>query len=263
MKVMKRILTWSCTVMLAAMITPASTVTATACRSGPDYVTFPFSGGFDAATNVPDSVTDVYLFRGDQYLRYNTKKQRVRYGPMRIINGWPGLADTRYAAGVDATVFRPGYTGELWFFREGKYIRYKIGDEKIVKSETSVDRGWTGLVGTGFGREITAVVNHPSKPGIMWIFDNSEYVRYDEPTNEVIVGPQQITRGWPGLRNTGFDSGIQAAINIPGNTSDILLFQGDRYIRYNTRTETAVAGGFIVELWPGLTKPTDPNPEQP
>lgn len=53
--------------------------------------TLPFTEGVDAAVGVPGSSSDVWLFRGGRYVRYNALSDKIIIGPKRTAEGWPGL----------------------------------------------------------------------------------------------------------------------------------------------------------------------------
>lgn len=66
---------------------------------------------------------------------------------------------------------------------------------------------------------------------------------------------RKLAEGWPALRNTLFDGGVDAACPVPGSAGDVYLFQAHRYLRYDAVNEKVVHGpdslawravGFLV-----------------
>ena len=78
------------------------------------------------------------------------------------------------------------------------------------------------------------------------------YVRYDVSTDAADAGyPKPMARGWSGLDGTGFDSGIDATLDL--GTGKLYLFKGDVYLRIDQARNT-VDGQVtsIADAWPGF-----------
>ncbi|MFI6956427.1 hemopexin repeat-containing protein [Nocardia sp. NPDC050408] len=194
-------------------------------------------------TNVPGNNADVFLFKGDQALRYDTRADRITWGPKKISHSWTGLGNTDFAAGVDAGTLKPGSSSEVFLFRGANYVRYYIPDEKIMSGPRTISGGWPGLQGTGFAAgNFDAATARPGSSSDVYLFKGDQYVRYNVSTEKIAAGPRKISDGWPGLRDTIFAvGGFSGATVVPGSSSDVYIFKGDQYVRYNTSVESIVS----------------------
>ena len=85
----------------------------------------------------------------------------------------------------------------------------------------------------------------------VYFFSGDEYVRYDRGDDAVSDGPLSIADNWHGMAVAGFDSGIDAAINL--QSGNVYFFQGDQYVRYNLGQDRVDFGpAAIGAQWPGL-----------
>ncbi|KQV15791.1 MULTISPECIES: hypothetical protein [unclassified Kitasatospora] len=82
-----------------------------------------FASGIDAVCGVPDNATDLYLFKGDQYLRYKVGDEKIASGPKSLASVWG--VDGVFAKGVDDACCVPGGTGDLYFFKGDQYVRVR------------------------------------------------------------------------------------------------------------------------------------------
>ena len=71
-------------------------------------------------------------------------------------------------------------------------------------------QNWPGLEKAGF-KTIDAAYNVEN--GTVTFFRGSEYVIYDAKADKVTAGPFSLGDGMPSLKGTGFDKGIDAAVN--------------------------------------------------
>ncbi len=100
--------------------------------------------GIDAAVLWPDKGAEgkMYFFRGDEYIRYDLKKDKADSGyPKKIAPYWPGV----WAEGIDAAVYRPS-NRKIYFFRGDEYIRFDTGnDEADSGYPKKIAAGWAGV----------------------------------------------------------------------------------------------------------------------
>lgn len=108
--------------------------------------TLPFTTGLSATVAVPGSSTDVWMFRGDQYLRYNSTADRIITAPKKISDGWPGLKGTNFTTEIDAVAAVPRSSTELWMFHGDQYVRYNVGTDRVVVGPKKIAKGWPGLL---------------------------------------------------------------------------------------------------------------------
>ena len=180
---------------------------------------------FDAIVNWGNG--KAYIFKGEQYIRYDIKADKPDPGyPASIAAGFPGV----FSSGIDAVV--EWGNGKVYFFKGDKYIRYDIKADKADPGyPASIAAGFPGVFSSG----IDAAVNWGN--GKVYFFKGDQYIRYDIKADKADAGyPQKIAAGWPGV----FSSGITAGINW-GN-GKAYLFKGGQYIRYDIKADKADAG---------------------
>jgi hypothetical protein len=82
-----------------------------------------FVSKIDAAFT--DEARRIYLFRGDQYVRFTNRTSGVDTGyPEPIANRWHGMPAS-FNAGIDAAFMT--HDGATWFFRGAEYVRFAPG----------------------------------------------------------------------------------------------------------------------------------------
>ncbi|MFG2484999.1 hypothetical protein ACGFSI_19865 [Streptomyces virginiae] len=189
----------------------------------------PFTRDLDAACLVPGTTTDVYLFKGDTYVRYDCNGEEIRGGIRSISSGWPALRPP-FTSNLDAACLVPGTTTDVYLFKGDTYVRYNCSGES-VRSSGRISDGWPGLRNTPFTSNLDAACLVPGTTTDVYLFKGSEYVRYD-CSSERIRHRQAITAGWPRLTDTEFAHNLQAGCVVPNSRHDVYLFKGERYVRY-------------------------------
>jgi hypothetical protein len=114
-----------------------------------------FKTGIDTAFNSGDG--KAYFFKGNQYLRYHIKNDRVDDPdpgtapyPRRIDgpNGWRRLPDS-FKAGLDAAI--NSGDGKLYFFKDDEYVRLTFADRSVDEVQPpyplNITSAWGGLPG--------------------------------------------------------------------------------------------------------------------
>ncbi len=188
-----------------------------------------FAAGIDAVCGVPDNATDLYLFRGEQYLRYKVGEEKIASGPKSIADGWSGLKGTPFASGVDAASLAPDNTTDVYLFKGDQYLRYRTGDEKITSGPKALADGWSGLKGTPFASGIDAACSVPGEPTSLYLFKGDKYVLYRTRDETITSGPKSLASLW-GVDGV-FAKGVDDACRVPGGTGDLYFFKGDQYVR--------------------------------
>ncbi|MBD0741483.1 hemopexin repeat-containing protein [Streptomyces sp. CBMA152] len=232
-----------------------------------------FENGFDGATAVPGSPSDLYFFKGNGYVRYNAQTDTVNgWGKdgklLSLADQWPGLRGTGFENGIDAAVEVPNIPDAIYFFKGDSYLRYNVKEDKAEtwggdSPVLPLARLWPGLKGTGFENGFTAAAPVPGDADALYLFKGDSYLRYDLKEDKAESWGSdspvlKIADHWPGLKGTGFEDGITAAAAVPGTTDAIYFFKGDSYLRYNLTTDKAETWGGdtpvlkIADHWPGL-----------
>ncbi|WP_319761843.1 hemopexin repeat-containing protein [Maridesulfovibrio sp.] len=153
----------------------------------------PWTDGVDAIVNWGNG--KAYLFKDNQYIRYDIRADRADPGYPKYIsqNTWPGVP-WRY--GIDAAV--NWGNGKVYLFKGNQYIRYDIradradpGYPKYISQNT-----WPGVP---WRNGIDAAVNWGN--GKVYIFKGDQYIRYDIRSDRADPGyPKYIDQNsWPGL----------------------------------------------------------------
>ncbi|MBJ7005720.1 hypothetical protein JG491_37855 [Streptomyces sp. CRPSP2-6A1] len=189
-----------------------------------------FTRNLDAACLAPGSATDVYLFQGDQYARYNCRSEDIGYGTKKLSDGWPGLRGTNFTSNLDAACLIPGSTTHVYLFKGDQYVNYDCRNERANIGRLS--DGWPGLRGTNFTSNLDAACSVPGSSTDVYLFKGDQYVRYDCRNERIRNGVQNIITGWPRLADTEFAYNLQAGCAVPGSGKDVYLFKGERYVRY-------------------------------
>jgi hypothetical protein len=197
-----------------------------------------FYKGIDAAFIREDN-GKIYMFRGDQYVRFSNVKAGVDAGyPKPIAGNWPGLP-AEFTSGIDAVLWRLS-NGKIYMFKGSQYVRFS-------NVEAGVDAGypkpiagnWPGLPAE-FASGIDAVLLRKDN-GKIYMFKGDQYVRFSDVEGGVDAGyPKLISEGWPGLPED-FKEGINAALWRNSNEK-IYFFKTDRMVGRYVRFSDVAAG---------------------
>jgi hypothetical protein len=146
-----------------------------------------WSSGVDAMTEF--SASKVYMFRDNQYLRFDKTTDRVDAGyPKTFPGGW-GNWPAAWTS-VDAAI-KWRSNGKIYMFRGSEYIRL-TGTVVDAGYPKPISSGWNIPWTTGFDY----VVNYPN--GFVYFFKGTQYFRYD-PLTDVVTSPRNIVGAWPGV----------------------------------------------------------------
>ncbi|MCC3767842.1 hypothetical protein [Streptomyces sp. UNOC14_S4] len=109
----------------------------------------PFQDGVDAVVASGDHGKFGFWFlKGGQALKTDPKGERVEHGPSAITaaENWPALTGTRFASGIDASVFSGS---GFWFFQGGHCVKTDPkGNEIIVPDSLITAAGnWPAIRG--------------------------------------------------------------------------------------------------------------------
>jgi len=188
----------------------------------------------------------VYFFSGTQYVRFDSAINNVLPNyPLDIAPMWGGLP-----AGIDAAFYRG--KGRAHFFAGSVYYRYTVIRNAVDAGYPKPIAGnWPGMSDIGFDSGLDAAVNWGNDK--VYFFKGNQYARYDLPSDKVDAGyPKPIAGNWPGVSGTGFENGIDAAINYGNNK--VYFFRGGNYLRLDLVSK-AVDAGYpkpIAGNWPGV-----------
>ncbi|NHB59717.1 fucose-binding lectin II [Photorhabdus sp. RW14-46] len=94
-----------------------------------------------------------------------------------------------------------------------------------------------------FHKHIDDVIN---LNGYLYFFKGSQYLKFNIAKAKVTDGPKFIADGWPGLKGTEFENGIDAAIEL--TTSSVCFFKGSDCIDYAVNSHT-IKRKSILDRW--------------
>ncbi|WP_323836836.1 fucose-binding lectin II [Photorhabdus africana] len=102
-----------------------------------------------------------------------------------------------------------------------------------------INKNWPNLP-ADFQRHIDDVIN---LNGYLYFFKGSQYLKFDIAKAQVSDGPKPIVEGWPGLKGTEFENGIDAATELMDikktNLTDVVcFFKGGDCIDYTVSSHT-------------------------
>lgn len=169
-----------------------------------------------------------YIFKGNQYVKYDFSRDRAVEGFPAPINDryWPGLP----FSSVDAVV--PSSNGKVFFIKGNQYARYDMykdscdpGYPKALNSST-----WPGLPWTTIDSAV------PMANNICYLIKGDEYVKYDLNADKVIQGVKKLKGNWP---NLAYTSGFKGALTVgvkPANENFIKPHPGSISSKYGPRT---------------------------
>ncbi|QNL48159.1 hypothetical protein H8S90_15260 [Olivibacter sp. SDN3] len=153
-----------------------------------------FEAGIDA---VFQHLSDekIYIFKGDQYLRYSSIPKGVDPGyPKPIAGNWKGLPKS-FEAGID-TVFQRQSDGKIYIFKGDQYVRMNTIEEGVeVGYPKSIALMWPGLP-ADFQSGIDAALMRKEN-GKIYFFKGTQYIRFTDVNKGVDEGyPKPIAINW-------------------------------------------------------------------
>ena len=130
-----------------------------------------FQSGIDAAFWMSNDA--VYMFKGDQYVRFTTVGGGVDPGyPKPIAGNWPGLPP-EFQSGIDAVLMRKD-TNQIYFFKDDQFIRYSDVSAGVDAGYPKpIEGNWKG-VPSKYNDGIDAALWRDSN-GKIYLFKNSRF----------------------------------------------------------------------------------------
>ncbi len=159
-----------------------------------------FTSNFDAAFNGQKGFAGkLYIFKGDQYVRYDWATDRTDPGyPKSIAANWHGLP-AGFTSNFDTAVTGKGpFAGKAYLFKGGQYIRYDWATDRTDPGyPKSIAALWPGLP-PAFTSNLQGAMNgQKGFEGKLYFFKGVDYARYDWAADRGDPGyPQPITFSW-------------------------------------------------------------------
>jgi hypothetical protein len=151
-----------------------------------------FQGGIDAAL-MRFSNGRIYLFSGDEYVRYTNVGAGIDDGyPKPIAGNWPGLPPS-FQEGIDAALFRKS-NGKIYLFKGDQYVRYtNVGSGIDDGYPKPIAGNWPGLPDS-FNEGLDAALWRDDR---IYFFKGDQYVRYTNVGSGPDAGyPKPIAENW-------------------------------------------------------------------
>jgi len=146
----------------------------------------------DAALTHPTNGR-IYLFRGQEYIRYTPEMGMDKGYPAKIQGNWRGIP-TLWDR-IDAAVTHPT-NGRIYLFRGGEYIRMTPGAGADKGYPAKIQGNWRGIPASW--RQIDAALTHPTN-GKMYLFRGEDYIRYTPEVGMDNGYPAKIRGNWHGI----------------------------------------------------------------
>ncbi|CAK9162019.1 unnamed protein product [Ilex paraguariensis] len=208
-------------------------------------------------------INEAYFFVKNEYVLVNyapgTTDDKVLVGPHLIEAGYPSLKGTAFAEpGIDCA-FGSHHMDQAFIFSGNlcaqiNYAPHTTND-RIIKGPMTITAMFPFFKGTVFENGVDAAFES-TKNYEAYLFKDNQYALINYDYDSHLISIDLINRGFPSLKNTYFESGIDAAFALH-NTDEAYLFKGDYYARINFAsgtTEDNITGGIkkILTYWPSL-----------
>ncbi|KAF5952132.1 hypothetical protein HYC85_010076 [Camellia sinensis] len=210
---------------------------------------------------------EAYLFMKNEYVLLNyapgTTNDKRLNGPLFICDGYSSLAGTAFAEyGIDCA-FGSHNRDEAFIFSGNlcAQINYAPGttNDKIIKGPMTITAMFPFFKGTVFKNGVDAAFEATTEYEA-YLFKDNQYALINYGSNSHRIAIRTITQGFASLKNTMFESGIDAAF-ASHRTNEAYLFKKDYYALINFAPGTTndyIIGGVtgvkkIREHWPSLS----------
>ncbi|MFG2910423.1 hypothetical protein ACGF13_35925 [Kitasatospora sp. NPDC048286] len=143
-----------------------------------------------------------------------------------------------------------GWGDRAWVFKGSRCVEYRMESDTTGQGPDGIDRLWPGLGNTPFAEKIDAAL-HRGWGDRAWFFTGDQCAKYRMDSDRLDVGPIAIASQWPGLRDTPFAQGIDAAL-YRGWGDRAWFFKADQCVEYRMDDDTVSRTGAIAKYWSGL-----------
>jgi len=205
---------------------------------------------------------EVYFFLKNKYVQvYYTPgdtKDKILTDLRLICDGFPSLLDTPFGEyGIDCAFDTEASKAYIFSTNLCAYIDYAPGtmDDKILSGPMTIAAMFPVLKNTVFENGIDSAFRS-TRGKEVYLFKNNKYVRIAYDSKQLVGSIRNIGDGFPILKGTIFESGIDACY-ASHVESEAYLFKGDKYVRIKFSPGTyddALVGDVrpILDGWPCL-----------
>ncbi|RDX79087.1 hypothetical protein CR513_40531, partial [Mucuna pruriens] len=164
---------------------------------------------------------------------------KILTGPRLICDGFPSLVDTPFAEyGIDCAFDTEDDKAFIFSTNLCAYIDYAPGtvNDKILSGPMTIASMFPVFKDTVFENGIDSAYRS-TRGKEVYLFRGNKYGRIKYDSKELVGTIRDITDGFPILRGTIFESGIDAAF-ASHKEGQLYFFKGDTYVRihYNPGT---------------------------
>ncbi|MFD5699015.1 glycosyl hydrolase family 18 protein [Streptomyces lasiicapitis] len=224
----------------------------------------------DAAVRTADSgPSNQYIFRGNQYTRFEEAADEPLGKVKDISSEWPSLRGTPFVDGFDAAFeAKKNDKRQLLLFRGDQYVRVEIPmngtDDTLAKGPLPITTVFQLFKGTPFARGVDAAMEIGDSRIMLFKGDRMAIFKLDLDGNgdKWVMEPRAISEGLPVLKGTSFEDGIDTAMqktvyDPEPNGSDVYLIDGPQALRLyldEDLTKSKIEKGPmpLTEMWPSL-----------
>ncbi|KAL7221380.1 hypothetical protein ACSBR1_023355 [Camellia fascicularis] len=205
---------------------------------------------------------EAYIFMQDEYVLMDyapgASKDKVLHGPVLVCHGYPSLTGTAFAEhGIDCA-FGSHNENEAFIFSGNlcAQINYAPGttNDKIIKGPMTITAMFPFFKGTVFESSVDAAFES-TKRYEAYLFKDNQYAHINYGSDSHLFVIRLITQGFPSLKKTIFENGIDAAL-ASHKTDEAYLFKGDSYARFNfasgTTKDYIMGLRKILPIWSSL-----------
>ncbi|KAF7142964.1 hypothetical protein RHSIM_Rhsim05G0197600 [Rhododendron simsii] len=186
------------------------------------------------------------------------------------ITNWYAGDVANYKGYINAA-FRSSHKNEAYLFMMNEYlllnyapgttddkIKYAPGttNDKIIKGPITITAMFPLFKGTIFESGIDAAFEATNK-GEAYLFKDNQYALINYSSDSKLIEVRRITQAFPSLKNTIFESEIDAAF-ASHRTDEAYIFKGDSYALFDFAPGTTndyIIGSAVKKIlpnWPSL-----------
>ncbi len=193
-----------------------------------------------------------YFFKGNKYVRYNPKTDKVDPGyPKKIKDNWHGIPFNK----IDAALWYEK-NNKAYFFSGNKYVRYNPSTDKVDPGyPKKIKDNWHGIP----FNKIDAALWY-GKNNKAYFFSSNQYVRYNPNKDKVDADyPLNTAENWYGLptkdgiylKNTHIESIIKNKLKGKLSGSCKFRFGDGRYFCPKLRDAKTIISATHVDqrIW--------------
>jgi hypothetical protein len=222
---------------------------------------------FNAAMSGPGDV--LWLFRGEDFLGYDLRQEKVTIGLMPIAGGWAnGALPGDFQVGVDSAVWGgPGVPNLTFLFRAGNFLRLDCSADpaspaawQVVFGPYPTGKEWLRIPSTD-GRPHYGPVLEPcaklyglreAANRVHFFTKDGRYARHNLENGEYDIAPTDTMSQFP--LPASFGGRVDIAFYGAGAEAEhIFFFSRHEFAEFDIRRQVIVRAGAIEQRFPALS----------